>query len=194
MIAARDFYFGPFGPVELSVASGECVGLSGPSGSGKTLLLRALADLDPHRGELSLLQRPYTEFTGPQWRRRASYLPSESAWWDDTVGAHFEHIIDQDWHTLGFEETVAGWETERLSSGERQRLGLLRALQHRPPVLLLDEPTANLDRDNTDRVERLIADYRGRQVTAIVWVSHDPAQIQRVADRYLRISGGALLA
>ena len=82
----------------------------------------------------------------------------------------------------------------RLSSGECQRFALLRLLANRPRVLLLDEPTANLDPDNVSRVERLIADYIREEQAAVLWVSHDPRQMRRVADRRMRLEAGRVAA
>ena len=65
-------------------------------------------------------------------------------------------------------------------------------LANQPRALLLDEPTASLDAANVGNAEALIQDYRQQQQAAVLWVSHDPAQIQRVADRVLRFEAGAL--
>lgn len=73
------------------------------------------------------------------------------------------------------------WEVSRLSSGERQRLSLARLLAGYPKVLLLDEPTANLDKANTNRVEELILTYLREQGASALWVSHDPEQRHRMA-------------
>jgi len=76
-------------PVDLQVATGELVFLSGPSGAGKSLLLRAVADLDPHVGEVLLNGVPRSAISAPEWRRRVGLLPAESHWWGDRVGDHF---------------------------------------------------------------------------------------------------------
>lgn len=182
---------GPLGPLDLDIASGVCLGVSGPSGSGKSLLLRALADLDPHDGEVSLGGVAQATINPPDWRRRVTWVAAESAWWADTVGEHFRHVDEASWSCLGFGSEVATWEIRRLSSGEKQRLGLLRALQSQPAVLLLDEPTASLDAANTERVEALIDTYRARTQATLVWVSHDPAQLDRVADARLTLGTSA---
>jgi ABC-type iron transport system FetAB ATPase subunit len=80
----------------------------------------------------------------------------------------------------------------QLSSGEKQRLALLRLMVNRPRVLLLDEPTANLDPENVTRVEKLVAAYLRREGAAVLWVSHDPEQTRRVAQRRLRLQAGRL--
>ena len=75
----------------------------------------------------------------------------------------------------------------RLSSGERQRLALLRLLSRNPKALLLDEPTANLDDVNQQRVEALVEAYRQAHGAPVLWISHDVAQQRRVATRRLTI-------
>ncbi|MEJ2347400.1 MAG: ATP-binding cassette domain-containing protein [Gammaproteobacteria bacterium] len=180
------------GPIDLYVGAGECVCLSGPSGSGKSLLLRAAADLDPHDGEAFLEDVACSEFTATEWRRRVGLLAADSQWWRPTVGEHFPAGCDPDLNALGFLPETLGWSVERLSTGERQRLALLRLLCNEPQALLLDEPTANLDAESTLRAEQLIGDYSRRHQAAVLWVSHDAAQIRRVADRVLRLEGGVV--
>ena len=77
------------GPVSLEVDTGTCVGLSGPSGAGKTLLLRAIADMEPHEGKVYLDGTEQSSIPAPEWRRLVSLLPAESMWWLDSVGAAF---------------------------------------------------------------------------------------------------------
>lgn len=181
-----------FGPIDLELAAGECLCLSGPSGAGKTRLLRALADLDPHEGVVELDGVPAARIDPAEWRRQVGLLPADCRWWAETVGEHFAHDARQLLPKVGLNEETLNWRIERLSSGERQRLGLLRLLANNPKVLLLDEPTANLDARNAERIEALIADYRREHAAAVIWVSHDQDQVTRVADRHLRIDNGRL--
>ena len=87
---------------------------------------------------------------------------------------------------LGLNEGILTQPITRLSSGEKQRLALLRLLANQPRVLLLDEPTANLDPQNVQRVEAAIEAYRREQGAAVLWVTHDRQQAVRVAGRCLR--------
>ncbi|MET0064332.1 MAG: ATP-binding cassette domain-containing protein [Candidatus Thiodiazotropha endolucinida] len=179
-------------PIELYIPAGHCTTLSGPSGSGKSRLLRALADLDPHQGEAWLDEQEMASFSGPAWRREVGLLPAESAWWKDRVGDHFPHVDNALLSLLDLPPNAMQWEISRLSSGERQRLALARLLGNMPQVLLLDEPTANLDQKNIDRVEKLIAEWRRQHKTAVLWVSHDPDQQRRVGEESRHIAEGRL--
>lgn len=174
----------------LEVAAGECVCVSGPSGAGKSLLLRAIADLDPHEGQVWLDGREAREFMPREWRRQVGLLPAESQWWRERVGEHFAAVDEAQWQALGFGRETLEWQVSRCSTGERQRLALLRLLANKPRVLLLDEPTAALDPTSVQRVEALVAVYREQHQAAVLWVSHDPAQMQRVASRQIRIVAG----
>jgi len=178
------------GPVDLDIAPGECVCLSGASGAGKSLLLRAVADLEPHAGGAELDGERCADMRPSTWRQRVGLLPAESAWWCERVGAHFDHPRPEWFEALGFEPAVGDWEIARLSTGERQRLALLRLLCNGPRALLLDEPTASLDPAAVGRVEALLDEYRRERDCPILWVTHDPAQTERVADRRMQIHEG----
>lgn len=95
---------------------------------------------------------------------------------------------------LGFEPDVVAWSVSRLSTGERQRLALARLLAQDPEALLLDEATANLDPANRERVELVLANYRTSRAAAVLWVSHDPEQRERLGGRQFGIRDGRLAA
>ncbi len=186
------------GPLSLTISSDAAVSLRGQSGCGKSLLMRAIADLDPHLGEVILDGVPREEFSGPQWRKKIGYLPAVSQWWGDYVREHFDAEIDKDqiheWlAALDLKQAILEATTATLSSGERQRLALIRLLANRPQVLLLDELTASLDSANITNVETLIAGYQQQQRCAVLWISHDHQQLQRVASRHFVIEQGKLL-
>lgn len=185
------------GPVDLCVQPGELVQITGASGSGKSLLLRAIADLDPSQGRVLLECQDRDDLNPTDWRRKVAYVPSETAWWAPQVAEHFPAGWipgeAQGWlHSFSLPEESLQWEVERLSSGERQRLGLLRAFLNHPRVLLLDEPTANLDLENTRRIERAVRGYLAEEAAGALWVSHDTLQRNRLGGRILEIRAGRL--
>jgi putative ABC transport system ATP-binding protein len=175
-------------PVGFTLKPGECLVVRGPSGAGKTVLLRALADLDPSSGRVSLDGVERGRMPAPVWRRQVGYVPAEPGWWADLAAEHF-----LDWDTaatmagrLLLPAEIGGRPVAQLSTGERQRLALVRALERSPRVLLLDEPTSALDHASRDAVEALLAECRATGLM-LVWVTHDPAQAQRVATATLEV-------
>jgi ABC-type iron transport system FetAB ATPase subunit len=129
LLSATDLDCGSLSGVRLAIGAGERICLGGPSGSGKTRLLRALADLDPHSGDIRLHGRAQREYPPHQWRRRVAMLPAESAWWTATVGDHMDGVDAKALSALGLPEEATRWPVERLSAGEKQRLALSRG-QH----------------------------------------------------------------
>jgi phosphate-transporting ATPase len=178
-------------PASFVLGDGECVVVQGPSGAGKSLLLRAVADLDPNEGRVVLDGVERGAMTGPAWRRKVVYLSAEPGWWAETVAEHFPHWDGAMAERLKLSADKGAAPVARLSTGERQRLAVLRALAVRPRVLLLDEPTAALDGEVRDAVEALLTECR-EQGMAMLWVSHDPAQAERVADRRMWLEAGRL--
>lgn len=177
-------------PVELELEDGACLCITGPSGSGKSILLRAIADLDLNEGDAATETVLRSQATAPEWRRAVAYVPAESGWWGDVVGPH---MPDGDVTTLlvdiGLDPSCLAWEVARLSTGEKQRLALVRALLTDPEVLLLDEPTSALDDEATELVERVIK-HRLSSGTTVVLVTHDPAQIVRLNAQHAVVDQG----
>jgi putative ABC transport system ATP-binding protein len=183
------------GPIDLKLANGDVVAITGPSGAGKSLMLRAIADLDPNQGELLLDGEERATFHAPDWRRRVSYVAAETSWWAERVGDHFEdkdaaiRLLEE----VGLGEAAMEWSIPRLSTGEKQRLGLARSLLRKPRVLLLDEPTSALDEANRGLVEDLLR-KQSDEGCAIIIVTHDPTQAERLKARTYAIAGGKIEA
>ncbi len=193
-LAVSDLHVLNLKPVSLGLGAGECVVLEGPSGSGKSLLLRAIADLDLALGRVRLDGEDRGEMSAPEWRRRVRYFAAEPGWWRERVGDHFTLTKDVEslLEAFGLPIDAMDWTVERASTGEKQRLALVRGLADRPRVLLLDEPTSALDDKTAQAVEQqLLARVREDGAAAII-VTHDEAQARRLARRRLEIRDGAV--
>jgi ABC-type iron transport system FetAB ATPase subunit len=185
------------GPYSFELRAGECIAIQGPSGAGKSVLLRMLADLDPHEGDAVLDGCAASAMPAPEWRARVVYQAAEPAWWEATAG---EHFTDADrayagnaMRSLGLDPGVLDTDIERLSTGERQRLALVRSLSRRPGVLLLDEPTAALDPGSVARAEALLRSALADGMAVLI-VTHNADQAKRLAQRVFHLEGGTLAA
>jgi ABC-type iron transport system FetAB ATPase subunit len=181
------------GPFELTLSRGACAAITGPSGSGKSLFLRMVADLDPNQGEIWLNGRERASMPAPEWRKQAIYAAAESGWWADRVIEHFPANSRTEIATLsdrlGIRAELLDAPVAQLSTGEKQRLSLVRALLANPLVLLLDEPTGPLDEDSVTQVEALLQE-RMAAGTCVLLVTHDPRQAERLgAQRYRMMAG-----
>lgn len=178
--------------VSFQLAAGEIACIRGPSGAGKSRLLRAICDLDENHGDVRLDGTPREAIEAPRWRRLAALLPAESSWWEDTPGAHFPRPPPYAPEDLGLEPAILDRPMARLSSGERQRLALLRVLALAPRVALLDEPTSNLDAENGRRMEDLVCRHVATTGASVLWITHDAAQAARMGRRTLNMTAGTL--
>jgi putative ABC transport system ATP-binding protein len=183
------------GPFDLNLGAGVCAAITGPSGSGKSLFLRMIADLDPNQGKVWLNGRERASISAPEWRKQATYVSAESGWWADTVIEHFVLYKRSEVAALaarlGLHVDLLDASIARLSTGEKQRLSLVRALLPSPPVLLLDEPTGPLDEESVAQVEALLQE-RMATGTSVLLVTHDPNQAERLGSQRYRMVAGHL--
>ena len=197
-------------PTRLEVFPGDRLGIVGESGSGKTLLLRSLAVLDPiQSGELRFHGRLVHGNEVPLYRTVVGYLPQRPVLIEGTVelnlqlpfklkanaNREYDRVQILKWlHELGRDETFLNKHQENLSGGELQLVGLLRAIQLHPQVLLLDEPTAALDVGLTRSVEQLVNHWfdDNEKRAALVWITHSMTQAKSVCDKLYEMKAGQL--
>jgi molybdate transport system ATP-binding protein len=202
------------GALKLNVrfeATNGATALFGPSGAGKTSVINMIAGLvTPDRGVISLDGAPLFDSAKgidvPPHRRRIGYVFQE--------GRLFPHLSVR--QNLDYGRRMSGVphnadEIERtaemldighlldrrpgrLSGGERQRVAVGRALLMRPKLLLLDEPLASLDAGHKREILPYLVRLRDDAGIPIVYVSHSPAEVRRIATTVVRLDGGAVVA
>jgi putative ABC transport system ATP-binding protein len=193
LLEIRDLTGAPGGPFNLALAAGDCLVISGPSGIGKSLLLRMIADLDENTGTVLLNGAARDSMPAPHWRQQVTYVAAESGWWADTVREHMQPAAQAAALAprLGLRAELLDAPVAQLSTGERQRMALLRAIIRKPAVLLLDEPTSALDHASTLAVEILLTELAAAG-TGLVVVSHNEQQAERIATRRVQMTRGIL--
>ena len=193
----------------LSIQEGRIYALIGPNGSGKTTLLNILGFLEePTRGRL--LFREEDVYGSPssllRARRQVTMVGQHPFLFSGTVlhnlayGLRMRSIHRRAAHEKALRALemvgLKGFEKRnvtQLSGGERQRVAIARALCIEPRVLLLDEPTANVDRQYVEVVEGLIRDVRNRMGTTILFSSHHIDQARRLGEEILALVDGELV-
>jgi tungstate transport system ATP-binding protein len=190
----------------LEVQTGEVLCLVGPTGAGKSTLLRLLAAVEPRTlGRMEFRGNPFSmEESSLAIRRTITLVFQRPLMLAGTVRDNVEYGLRL--RGLGrrhqraeaiFERLELGSLAARLartlSGGETQLVALARALVLEPEVLLLDEPTANLDPARVALVESVVREVHARQGTTVVWATHNLFQPQRVADRVALLLDGRLV-
>ena len=187
-------------------ASVEVLGLFGPSGSGKTSLLEAIAGIrTPDEGEIRVAERLLFSSTQrinvPPRHRHIGYVPQDAMLFPNmSVKGNVLYGRGARDNQQTLESLVEILElqhlleraVDRLSGGEKQRVAIARALMTRPSILLLDEPLAGVDRDRRDVILPYILRIRKELHVPLIYVTHDEAEMNSIADRVLRLgSSGA---
>jgi putative ABC transport system ATP-binding protein len=176
--------------------------IAGPSGSGKSTLLRLLNRLaDPVRGGVRYRGRDVCDYDPLELRREVGLVPQLPALLDGTVADNVElgprlagrsADVPAALALAGLDASFADRSAARLSVGEQQRVMLARALALEPRALLLDEPTSALDERAKAAVESTLLDLRERLSLSFVFVTHERAQAERLADRVVWLEDGRL--
>ena len=200
--------------VSLALEPGEIVAMEGPSGSGKTTLLSILGCiLTPTTGEISIdgetvsaegggmrrlagIRRRSIGFVFQQYNLFPALNARENVEYALNVKGHRGKVArrhaDAALESVGLTDR-AQFLPRDLSGGQKQRVAIARAVAGRPPVLLADEPTANLDTQMGRQILDLFRQLAKRDNEALLIVTHDP-NVRRIADRVVRIRDGLLSA
>jgi tungstate transport system ATP-binding protein len=191
--------------VKLNLSSGHCSLLTGANGAGKSTLLRICAGLEkPDKGKLDIgLGRQSWKHQRHVLHCITVYLHQQPYMFDGNVMQNLAYALPQGmgkdeskqriddalyWAEL---EEIAKNSAKTLSGGERQRIAIARAWLRQPGIMLLDEPTANMDQDARQRTLQLLRSLKEQGIALLV-ASHDPAHFYTLADEWLVLDQGHL--
>jgi ABC-2 type transport system ATP-binding protein len=191
----------------LSVAQGEVFGFLGPNGAGKSSTIKVLLSLlQPSRGSVKLFGQNLKD-APPSLRQRVGYLPGDLALFPFLTGTEtldfFASIFGgacsdrvELQERLEFPTRALSRKIKSYSTGMRQKIGIIVALQHRPDLLILDEPSAGLDPNSRDAFIEILRSVKAEGRT-VFFSSHLLEEVERCADRIgimvegkLRLMGG----
>jgi molybdate transport system ATP-binding protein len=192
--------------VELLVDAGTIVALTGPSGAGKTTLLRLIAGLvKPGSGRIAMGENVWLDtsrrlFVPPQERKTGLVFQDYALFPHLTVRQNVAFGLDKGEDPAQVDELLheveltqlAHQKPYQLSGGQQQRVALARALVRRPRLLLLDEPLSALDRSMRQRLQDFILKLHQRYQLTILLVTHDLAEIFRLADQVVELDNGKI--
>lgn len=188
----------------LEIRNGEILSLVGPSGAGKSTFLRLLGFLErPTAGVIRFAGTDLSKESMLAARRQVTLVFQRPLLQRSSVRANVAYglrlrglpldgHVDEILREVGL-ESLAHRPALSLSGGEMQRVALARALVIQPRVLLLDEPTANLDPYNVELIENLIRGYNATRESTVVLVTHNVFQARRLAHRTGLLLGGRLV-
>ncbi len=194
---------------KLSIKPGQIHGIIGPSGSGKSTLLRIINLLTPPDSGTITYKGKKVPANGQErlmvQRSMAlvfqrNLLFKESVYHNIAYGLRARGFRHDETHRrvsmlleqIGLTD-LSGRRADTLSGGEAQRVAIARAIAFKPELLLLDEPTANLDPVNVEMIEKIIAGLKASHSISVVMVTHNIYQAQRLADRVIFINQGRIV-
>lgn len=190
--------------IDFSVEEGEFVTITGPSGSGKSTLLKIIASmLSQTSGEILYQNKRVEDYEPTSYRKEVSYCFQTATLFDKTVEDNLafpyeirNQTFDKQKALSNLNKVSLGAEylaksVNNLSGGEKQRVALIRNILFLPKVILLDEVTSALDSENQEIVRKLIHTLNQEQGVTVLWVTHNPVEIQ-LSSRIIHLVDGEM--
>lgn len=190
--------------ITLDIEKGDCISIVGQSGSGKSTLLKLCSDLIPiSSGELYYEGKNYKEYNPLDLRKRISYCVQLPYLFGDKVKENLEfpfkirrkpmdkaRVIEL-LKRFNLDESYLEKEVKSLSGGEKQRIALIRNLVFDPEIILLDEATAALDKENAKAVEEYVKELNAKGVT-VLWITHSLEQSEGIFNKRITLEEGTI--
>lgn len=191
--------------ISLDINKGDCISIIGASGSGKSTLLKLCADLMPlESGEILYKGKGYNSYDPLELRRKISYCVQSAYLFGKTVYDNLEFPfivrgqgvdnkrINELLNKFNLDEEFLKKDINSLSGGEKQRVALIRNLVYIPEIILLDEATAALDKENAKAVEDIIKNINKNGVT-VLWITHSLEQSENIFNKRITMESGKLI-
>lgn len=190
--------------ISFDIKKGEFITLTGPSGSGKSTLLKIIGHLiNPSSGNIIYENKNITEYNPTDYRKNVSYFFQNAVLFDETVYDNLAfpaRIREEDFDknhaieglkTVQLPENYLDKSIHELSGGERQRIALVRNLMYSPSVLLMDEVTSSLDKENKEIILAFIKRLNQDRNMTILWITHDTEEINE-SNRLIQLKDGKM--
>lgn len=190
--------------INFNVEEGSIVTITGPSGGGKSTLLKLIGLLiSPTSGRIEYQGKNIREYEPTEYRKEVSYFFQNAVLFDNTVRENLafpakirETTFDENRAIRGLEivqlsNTYLDKPIQELSGGEKQRIALIRNLMYPPKVLLMDEVTSSLDKENREIIISLIRRLNKEEKITVLWITHNQEEID-ASDKVITIHNGRL--
>ncbi|OGC38071.1 hypothetical protein A2155_01025 [candidate division WWE3 bacterium RBG_16_52_45] len=186
--------------ISFDVKKGEIFGFLGPNGAGKTTTIRCLMDLlRPDAGTVTIFGLDARK-AAPQLKKKMGYLPGETGFYGNWTGAEHIRFVEKLSRPSPLAKQLvkdfeldAKFKVKNLSSGNRQKLGLILALMKQPELLILDEPTLGLDPLLQNKTYEILQEFAANGTTVFM-SSHNLAEVERICWRVGIIKDGKLIS
>jgi ABC-2 type transport system ATP-binding protein len=186
--------------VSLVVEAGQIYGFLGPNGAGKTTTIRCVMDfIRPDAGSISVFDHPVTT-EGVKARQLLGYMAADNHFYDNWSAAQHLALAERMWLHLPQADDLTRRlhldvkvPSRQLSTGNRQKLGLVLALAHQPKLVILDEPTRGMDPLLQQEIQTILQEYRQAGGTVFI-SSHNLAEVEQLCDQVGIIKDGQMVA
>ena len=196
---------------DIEVFQQNQIALTGESGVGKSVFLKSLTYIyQPQSGSVFFRNKKVDSSNVVSYRSKVLYLNQNPYFFRDTIWEYLEHILSfsvynmvfQDFKVrakaiadkINFDETLFSSNPNELSGGQKQKVKLILSMLISPNVLILDEPTSQMDLKSSMRCEGLILEWVNQNVDrAFIWVSHSRDQLGRIGSHYFELSADGLI-
>src|SRR5690625_2352483 len=190
--------------ITFTVNKGEIITFTGPSGSGKSTLLKLIGYLlNPTSGTIQYKNKEITQYEPTEYRKEVSYFFQNAVLFDEVVRDNLSlpaKIRDEYFdearaieglETVQLSESYLDQPIHELSGGERQRVALIRNLMYPPEILLMDEVTSSLDKENREIVSSFVTRLNEKEEVTVLWITHNEDEIN-ASNRIIHLEEGKM--